>query len=50
MDTFSFVFSLFGLLMGLALAEAISGFGKALEMLCLYPLFDALGVMSRSWF
>ena len=32
MDAFSFVFSLFGLLMGLALAEAISGFGKALEM------------------
>ena len=32
MDAFSFVFSLFGLLMGLALAEAIGGFGKALEM------------------
>ena len=30
MDAFSFVFSLFGLLMGLALAEAIGGFGKAL--------------------
>jgi hypothetical protein len=32
MDAFSFVFSLFGLLMGLALAEAISGFGRALEL------------------
>ena len=32
MDAFSFVFSLFGLLMGLALAEAIGGFGKALEL------------------
>lgn len=32
MDAFSFAFSLFGLLMGLALAEAIGGFGKALEM------------------
>lgn len=32
MDAFSFVFSLFGLLMGLALAETIGGFGKALEM------------------
>lgn len=32
MDSFSFVFSLFGLLMGLALAEAIAGFGKAIEM------------------
>lgn len=31
MDSFSFVFSLFGFLMGLALAEAIGGFGKALE-------------------
>jgi len=31
-DSFSFVFSLFGLLMGLALAEAIGGFGKALEL------------------
>ncbi|WP_051531369.1 hypothetical protein [Sphingomonas sp. URHD0057] len=32
MDAFSFVFTLFGLLMGLALAETIGGFGKALEM------------------
>ena len=32
MDAFSFVFSLFGLLMGLALAEAIGGFGRALEL------------------
>ena len=32
MDAFSFVFSLFGLLMGLALTEAISGFGKAVEL------------------
>ena len=32
MDSFSFVFSLFGLLMGLALAEVIGGFGKALEL------------------
>ena len=32
MDTFSLVFSLFGLLMGLALAEVISGFGTALEL------------------
>src|SRR6478672_3215952 len=32
MDSFSFVFSLFGLLMGLALAEVIGGFGSALEM------------------
>jgi hypothetical protein len=31
MDTFSFVFSLFGLLMGLALAEVIGGFGTILE-------------------
>lgn len=30
-DSFSFIFSLFGLLMGLALAEVISGFGTALE-------------------
>ena len=32
MDAFSFVFSLYGLLMGLALAETIGGFGKALEL------------------
>ena len=32
MDAFSFLFSLYGLLMGLALAEAIGGFGKALEI------------------
>ena len=32
MDAFSFVFSLFGLLMGLALAEAIGGFGTAFEL------------------
>lgn len=32
MDNFSFVFSLFGLLMGLALAEVIGGFGKSLEL------------------
>jgi len=32
MDAFSFVFSLFGFLMGLALAETIGGFGKALEL------------------
>ena len=32
MDNFSFVFSLFGLLMGLALAEVIGGFGKAIEL------------------
>ena len=32
MDNFSFVFSLFGLLMGLALAEVIGGFGKAVEL------------------
>ena len=32
MDAFSFVFSLFGLLLGLALAETIGGFGKALEL------------------
>ena len=31
MDAFSFVFSLFGLLMGLALAEVIGGFGTILE-------------------
>jgi hypothetical protein len=31
-DAFSFVFSLFGLLMGLALAETIGGLGKALEL------------------
>lgn len=32
MDAFSFVFSLFGFLMGLALAETIGGFGKAVEL------------------
>ena len=32
MDNFSFVFSLFGLLMGLALAEVIGGFGEAIEL------------------
>ena len=32
MDSFSFVFSLFGLLMGLALAEVIGGFGEAIEL------------------
>jgi len=32
MDAFSFAFTLFGLLMGLALAETIGGFGKALEL------------------
>jgi hypothetical protein len=32
MDSFSFVFSLFGLLMGLALAEVISGLGTAIEL------------------
>lgn len=32
MDSFSFVFSLFGLLMGLALAEVIGGFGSAIEL------------------
>ena len=31
MDSFSFVFSLFGLLMGLALAEVISGLGTVIE-------------------
>ena len=32
MDSFSFVFSLFGLLMGLALAEVISGLGTIIEL------------------
>ena len=32
MDSFSFVFSLFGLLMGLALAEVFSGLGTAIEI------------------
>ena len=32
MDAFSFVFSLFGLLMGLALAEVISGLGTVIEL------------------
>ncbi|GAA4715507.1 hypothetical protein H9L13_05525 [Sphingomonas lutea] len=32
MDSFSFVFSLFGLLMGLALAEVISGLGTVIEL------------------
>ena len=32
MDAFSFVFSLFGLLMGLALAEVISGLGTIIEL------------------
>lgn len=32
MDAFSFVFSLYGLLMGLALAAAIGGFGRALKL------------------
>lgn len=32
MDAFSFVFSLYGLLMGLALAETMGGFGRALEL------------------
>ena len=32
MDAFSFVFSLYGFLVGLALAEAIGGFGNALEL------------------
>ena len=32
MDSFSFVFSLFGLLMGLALAEVVGGLGSAIEM------------------
>jgi|KBSMisStaDraftv2_1062788.scaffolds.fasta_scaffold123772_2 hypothetical protein len=32
MDEFSFAFSLFGFLMGLAIAEALGGFGKALEL------------------
>lgn len=31
MDSFSFVFSLFGLLLGLALAEVLGGFGAALQ-------------------
>src|SRR4051812_19306019 len=31
MDTFSLVFSFFGLLLGLALAEVLAGFGDALE-------------------
>jgi hypothetical protein len=31
MDAFSFVFSLFGLLLGLALAEVLGGFGNAIE-------------------
>lgn len=32
MDAFSFVFSLFGLLLGLALAEVLGGLGTAIEM------------------
>jgi len=31
MDAFNFVFSLFGLLLGLALAEVLGGFGTALD-------------------
>jgi multidrug transporter EmrE-like cation transporter len=31
MDAFSFVFSLFGLLLGLALAEVVGGFGAAMQ-------------------
>ena len=31
MDAFSFVFSLFGLLLGLALAEVLGGFGNAIQ-------------------
>src|SRR5690348_17917551 len=31
METFNFVFTLFGLLLGLALAEVIGGFGAALQ-------------------
>lgn len=32
MDAFSFVFSLFGLLLGLSLTEVLSGFGRALKV------------------
>src|SRR3954464_13294623 len=61
MDSFSFVFSLFGLLMGLALAETIGGFGKALEMrhkirigwllplLGLYITFDITSFWLIAW-
>ena len=31
MDAFNFVFSLFGLLLGLALAEVLGGFGTAMD-------------------
>lgn len=61
MDAFSFVFTLFGLLMGLALAEAIGGFGKALELrhkirigwltplLGLYITFDITSFWLIAW-
>lgn len=61
MDAFSFAFTLFGLLMGLALAEAIGGFGKALELrhkirigwltplLGLYITFDITSFWLIAW-
>jgi len=61
MSNFEFVFSLFGLLMGLALAEVIGGFGSALEMrhrirvgwlaplLALLITFDLLSFWMAAW-
>jgi hypothetical protein len=55
MDAFSFVFSLFGLLLGLALAEVLSGLGTAIEarhririgwLLPLLALLTALDIVS----
>jgi hypothetical protein len=61
MDAFSFVFSLFGLLMGLAIAEVLSGFGTAVEarhririgwllpLLALLIAFDIVSFWMIAW-
>ena len=61
MDAFNFVFSLFGLLLGLALAEVLGGFGTALDsrrevrigwltpLLGLIVLFDVASFWSVAW-
>lgn len=61
MSNFEFVFSLFGLLLGLSLAEVLAGFGKALEarhkvrvgwltpMLGLLTMLDLTSFWTSAW-
>ena len=61
MDAFSFVFSLFGLLLGLSLAEVLSGFARALRhrrivhlgwltpLLAIFVMFDLTSFWAWAW-